>query len=79
MSELKDLIEYISKKLVDYPEKVVVTEVVHENTTVISLDVDKADRGKVIGKKGETAKAMRKLLTVTSAKHKRRSHLDIVE
>ena len=79
MSELRDLIEYVSKHLVDMPESVEVKEVVGEQTTVISLDVDKSDKGKVIGKQGRTAKALRTILNAASTKLKKRTHLDIVE
>ncbi|MAE58136.1 MAG: RNA-binding protein [Halobacteriovorax sp.] len=79
MSELKDLIEHISKALVDMPEKVVVREVVGEQTTVIEVDVDESDRGKVIGRDGKTAKAIRTILNAASTKLKKRSVLQIIE
>ena len=79
MSELRDLIEYISKSLVDMPEKVEVREVEGEQTTVIELDVYESDRGKVIGKQGKTARALRTILNAASTKLKKRSHLEIIE
>ncbi len=79
MSELKDLIEHISKALVDMPEKVEVREVVGEQTTVIEVDVDESDRGKVIGRDGKTAKAIRTILNAASTKLKKRSVLQIIE
>ncbi len=79
MSELRDLIEYISKSLVDMPEKVEVREIEGEQTTVIELDVDESDRGKVIGKQGKTARALRTILNAASTKLKKRSHLEIIE
>lgn len=79
MSELRDLIEYVSKALVDMPEKVNVREIEGEQTVVIELDVDESDRGKVIGKQGQTAKALRKILNAASTKLKRRSVLEIIE
>ena len=57
MSELKELIQYVSKALVDMPEEVTVNEIVGEQTTVVELKVDKSDLGKVIGKQGRTARA----------------------
>ncbi|MEK6623842.1 MAG: KH domain-containing protein, partial [Bdellovibrionota bacterium] len=54
MSELQELITYVSKSLVDLPEQVHVNEIVGEQTTVIELRVDKTDLGKVIGKQGRT-------------------------
>jgi predicted RNA-binding protein YlqC (UPF0109 family) len=79
MSELKELIEVVSKALVDMPEKVNVKEIEGEQTTIIELDVDETDRGKVIGKQGRTAKALRVILKAASTKLKKRSHLEIIE
>jgi len=79
MSELKDLIEYVSKQLVDIPEEVEVNEIVGEQTTVIELKVDKTDLGKVIGKQGRTARALRTILNAASTKLKKRSVLEIIE
>lgn len=77
--QLKDLIEYVSKSLVDMPEEVQVTEIVGEQTTVIELKVDKSDLGKVIGKQGRTARALRTILNAASTKLKKRSVLEIIE
>jgi uncharacterized protein len=79
MSELKDLIVIISKALVDIPEDVKVNEIVGEQTTVIELKVDKSDLGKVIGKQGRTARALRTILNAASTKLKKRSVLEIIE
>lgn len=79
MSELRDLIEYVSKKLVDVPDEVEVNEVVGEQTTVIELRVNKTDLGKVIGKQGRTARALRTILNAASTKLKKRSVLEIIE
>lgn len=79
MSELKNLIEFVSKTLVDMPEKVVVTEVIGEQTTVVELRVDKSDLGKVIGKQGRTARALRTILNAASTKLRKRSVLEIIE
>lgn len=79
MSELRDLINYVSKALVDMPEKVEVNEVIGEQTTVIELKVDKTDLGKVIGKQGRTARALRTILNAASTKLKKRSVLEIIE
>lgn len=76
---MKELIEYIAKALVDFPEKVRVNEIAGENTSVIELIVAKEDLGKVIGKEGRTARAMRVILTAASTKLKKRSVLEIVE
>ena len=79
MSELKNLIEYVSKALVDLPDGVEVNEIVGEQTTVIELKVDKTDLGKVIGKQGRTARALRVILNAASTKLKKRSVLEIIE
>ena len=79
MSELKDLIETVSKALVDLPNSVEVNEILGEQTTVIELKVDKSDLGKVIGKQGRTARALRTILNAASTKLKKRSVLEIVE
>lgn len=79
MSELKDLITYVSKSLVDLPDEVKVNEIVGEQTTVLELRVDKTDLGKVIGKQGRTARALRTILNAASTKLKKRSVLEIIE
>ena len=77
--EMKDLITYIAKALVDNPEAVEVSEVEREQTSVIELKVDKSDLGKVIGKQGRTARAMRSVLSVASTKIRKRAVLEIIE
>jgi uncharacterized protein len=79
MSELQELISYVSKALVDMPDSVQVNEIVGEQTTVIELKVDKTDLGKVIGKQGRTARALRTILNAASTKLKKRSVLEIIE
>ncbi|MGX9365657.1 KH domain-containing protein [Desulfoplanes sp. PS50] len=76
---LKGLIEYIAKSLVDYPDQVVVSEVEGEQTSVLELKVAKEDLGKVIGKQGRTARAMRTILGAASTKFKKRAVLEILE
>jgi hypothetical protein len=76
---MKDLIGYIARALVDYPEQVSVSEVEGNQTSVLSLKVAKEDLGKVIGKQGRTARAMRTILSAASAKIKKRSVLEIIE
>lgn len=79
MSELKDLIEYVGKSLVDMPDEVSVNEIEGEQTTVLELKVDKSDLGKVIGKQGRTARALRTILNAASTKLRKRSVLEIIE
>jgi predicted RNA-binding protein YlqC (UPF0109 family) len=76
---MKDLIKYIAQALVDYPEEVDCTEVIGEQTSVIELRVAKDDLGKVIGKQGKTAKAMRTILSAASSKLHKRAVLEIIE
>lgn len=76
---MKDLIKYIAEALVDYPEQVTVTEVVGSQTSVLELKVAKEDLGKIIGKQGRTARAMRTILSAASAKIKKRTVLEIIE
>jgi len=76
---MKELIEHIAKALVDLPDEVKVTEIKGERVSVIELSVAKDDLGKVIGKQGRTAKALRTILTAASTKLNKRSVLEIVE
>jgi hypothetical protein len=75
----EELIDYIAKALVDNPEQVEVSEVEGNRTSVLELKVAKEDLGKVIGKQGRTARAMRTILSAASAKLKKRSVLEILE
>ena len=77
--DMKDLIEYIAKALVDAPDQVKVNEVVGEKTSVLELSVAKEDLGKVIGKQGRTARAIRTILSAASTKIRKRSVLEIIE
>lgn len=75
----KELVEYIAKALVDNPDKVVVDEVKDERGAILNLSVDKSDLGKVIGKNGKTAKAIRAILSVASTKSDSHNLLKITE
>ncbi len=76
---MKDLIEYIAQALVDNPQDVQVSEIEGNQTSVLELKVAKEDLGKVIGKQGRTARAMRTILSAASAKVKKRTVLEIIE
>jgi predicted RNA-binding protein YlqC (UPF0109 family) len=77
---MKEFIEFIAKHLVDSPEDVVVEEVITEDKKfTLSLKVKQEDVGKVIGKQGKTAQAMRTLLTAVAAKEGKRALLEIVD
>jgi uncharacterized protein len=76
---MKVLIEYIAKALVDHPDQVQVSEVEGEKASVLELNVAKEDLGKVIGKQGRTARAIRTVLSAASTKIRKRSVLEIIE
>jgi predicted RNA-binding protein YlqC (UPF0109 family) len=76
---MKELITRIAKALVDNPDQVLVSEVEGNQTTVLELKVAKEDLGKVIGKEGRNARAMRTILGAASAKLKKRTVLEILE
>lgn len=76
---LKDLVEFLAKSLVDAPDEVEVAEIAGEQTVVLELRVAKSDLGKVIGKQGRTVKAMRAILSAASSKLRKRADLEILE
>lgn len=77
--ELRALVEYLGRSLVDLPDQVQVKCIEGEQTTVIELKVAKEDLGKVIGKQGRTARAIRTILNGASTKLKKRTVLEIIE
>ncbi|MBM3893472.1 KH domain-containing protein [Candidatus Dependentiae bacterium] len=76
---LKELVEFIVKKLVDKPEHVNVSEVTGEQSTIIELRVAPEDLGKVIGKEGRTARSIRTLVHAAASKEQKRAVLEILE
>ena len=76
---MKNLVANIARSLVDRPELVEVEEVEGNQTTVLELTVAKEDLGKVIGKQGRTAQAIRTILGAVSSKMKKRTVLEIIE
>ena len=76
---MKELIKYIAQALVDDPKQVEVEEIEGSHSSVLELKVAKEDLGKVIGKMGKTAQAMRLILSAASAKIKKRAVLEIIE
>jgi hypothetical protein len=76
---LRDLVDYLARGLVDHPEQVEVEEVEEPDALVYELKVAEEDLGKVIGKQGRTAKALRTILSAASAKTRRRVILEILE
>ncbi|MCI0527153.1 MAG: KH domain-containing protein [Nitrospira sp.] len=77
--KLRELVEYIAKSLVDRPEDVSVKETEGEKTTIVELHVAQEDLGKVIGKQGKTARAMRTIMNAASIKMGKRCYLEILE
>ena len=78
-SSLKEVVETIAKALVDHPGDVAISEIDGDGATVLELRVASEDLGKVIGKQGRTARAMRTLLRATGMKFRRRFVLEILE
>lgn len=76
---MKELVAYIARALVDVPDEVNVHEIEGEQTSVIELKVAQEDLGKVIGKQGRTARAIRTILSAASTKIRKRSVLEILE
>jgi len=76
---MKELIEYIARALVDHPDQVEVREASLERTVVYELRVGQGDIGKVIGKEGRTAKAMRAIIDAAAKKLGKRAQLEILE
>ena len=76
---MKDLVELVAKSLVDHPDKVNVTQLDSEQTTILELRVDPSDLGKVIGRQGRTARALRTILGAAGMKQRRRYSLEIKE
>ncbi|MBI5740864.1 MAG: KH domain-containing protein [Nitrospirae bacterium] len=76
---MKSLVELMAKALVDKPDEVVVSEIDGERTTVFELRVAQGDIGKVIGKQGNTARAMRTILSAAGTKLGKRFVLEILE
>ena len=76
---MKQLVEIVCKSLVDNPDQVSVTQIDGEQTTILELRVHPSDLGKVIGKQGRTARAIRTILAASGMKQRRRYTLEIIE
>jgi len=79
MDSMKELIEYMAQALVDQPDKVVIKEIAGERTVIYELRVGEGDLGKIIGKEGRTAKAMRSIISAAAMKQGKRASLEILE
>ncbi len=75
---MKELLIYIAKSLVEYPDEVVVSEEIREDATVLSLHVAESDMGKVIGKQGKIAKAIRSVMKAAAGKENTKVIVDII-
>ena len=75
----KDLIEYIVKSLVDYPDEVVVREITGETVVIIELTVTEADLGKIIGRYGRTLKAIRSILYTAGLRTNKKVILELID
>jgi len=76
---LKELIKHIVHALVDHPEQIAISEIEGKQSTVLEIKVAKEDIGKIIGKQGRTAQAIRTILNAASAKAKKRTIMEILE
>ena len=76
---MKELLEYVAKALVDFPEDVTVTEVDGDKVTTLELRVNEKDMGKVIGKQGRIAKSIRALIKAASGRKSKRVVVEIVQ
>jgi predicted RNA-binding protein YlqC (UPF0109 family) len=77
--DLRELVLYLARALVEHPDEVAVEEIDEPDATVFELKVAETDLGRVIGRQGRTAKALRTVLSAASAKMKRRAILEIIE
>jgi predicted RNA-binding protein YlqC (UPF0109 family) len=76
---MKQLVEYIAQALVDHPDKVEVKEIVGERTLIYEVRVGEGDLGKIIGKEGRTAKAIRSIIAAAAMKQGKRAQVEILE
>ncbi len=76
---MKELVEYIVKALVDTPEKVVIKEIAGDKSVIYELRVGEGDMGKVIGREGRTASAIRTIIAAVAMKHGKRAVIEILE
>ncbi len=76
---MKELVEVIAKSLVDFPDEVVVTETENDKTTILKLQVAQSDMGKVIGKQGRIAKAIRSVVKAAASKEDKKVIVDIIQ
>jgi predicted RNA-binding protein YlqC (UPF0109 family) len=78
-TDMKELLEYLAKALVDHPEDVTVNATENESTVVLELNVARDDLGKVIGKQGRIARALRTIVKASAVKNGKRAIVEIVD
>ena len=76
---MRQFLEFIIRHLVEFPEEVMLSEVAHDNLTVFRLQMRQTDVGRVIGRNGQTIRALRALLSSAAARHGQKVTLDIIE
>lgn len=76
---MREFVEFLVRHLVDQPDSVTVEEEAMDDKVVFKVKVGQGDVGKIIGRKGRTAQALRVLLTAVAAKEKKRAHLEVVD
>ena len=76
---MKEVLEIIAKSLVDYPEQVTVSETIGQESTIVELRVAEEDMGKIIGKQGKIAKAIRSVVKAAAAKEDKKVVVDIIQ
>lgn len=76
---MRQFLEFIIRHLVEFPEEVMLSEVPHDNLTVFRLQMRQTDVGRVIGRNGQTIRALRALLSSAAARHGQKVTLDIIE
>ncbi|MDZ4696527.1 MAG: KH domain-containing protein [Deltaproteobacteria bacterium] len=79
MPSLRELLAFLARSLVEHPDKVEITEIVEPDALVFEIRVAESDLGRIIGRQGRTAKALRTVMAAASAKQKRRVIVDIIE
>jgi len=76
--DLKELIEFIIKGIVDFPDEVEIVNVVNEKTSIFEIKVDPGDVGKVIGKQGRNIKSIRSIMNAAAQKNEKRAIIEII-
>jgi uncharacterized protein len=79
MPSLRELLTFLARSLVEFPDKVEISEIVEPDALVFEIRVAESDLGRIIGRQGRTAKALRTVMAAASAKQKRRVIVDIIE